>query len=205
MRQFERRRRVELLAEKLIRAERKVTPEDVQRVYRERFGETGRRVQARVLLLEVPTPPLEKGISKEDSDRLMAEALAARVRDAEALSARALAGEDFATLVRQHSEDAISRERDGVLEGGFRPDGWSSEVSAEVLGLARGAISEVVQQGRFLGVFEVLDFEEVPFESVREELERELRERRPATVEIAAYRNDLLKQSSVEVLPDIRR
>lgn len=205
MRQFERRRRVELLAEKLIKAEREVTPEDVERVYRERFGETGRRVQARVLLLEVPTPPLEKGISKEDADRLIAEALAARVRDAEALRARALAGEDFATLVRQYSEDAISRERDGVLEGGFRPDGWSSEVSTEVMALPRGAISEVVQQGRFLAVFEVLDFEEVPFESVREELERELRERRPATVEIAAYRNELLKQSSVEVLPDIRR
>ena len=204
-RQFERRRRVALIAEKVMLAERVVTPEQVRQAYTSRFGATGRRVQARVLLLEVPTPPLEKGVTKEQADVRIAEALQARVRDAEALRKRALAGEDFVTLVRQYSQDAISRERDGYLEGGFRPDGWSSDVSAEVMGLPRGGISKVVQEGRFLAIFEVLDFEEVPYESVADELERELREERPVAAEISAYRNMLLKQAQVELLPDLRR
>lgn len=205
MRQLKRRRHVALVAEKLMLAERKVTPEDVRSMYEQRYGATGRRVQARVLLLEIPTPRLPEGIAKEDADLLLQEALALRIQDAEALRARALAGEDFATLVRQHSQDAVSRERDGVLEGGFRPDGWSSDVGVEVMALPRGAISKVVQEGRFVAFFEVLDFEEVPFESVSAEIEREMRERRPEPVEIAAYRNMLLKASTVELLPDLRR
>lgn len=205
LRQFRRRRQVALVAEKVMLAERQVTPEEVRQVYGNRYGATGRRVQARVLLLEVPTPVMEKGIAKEAADALLQGALEARKRDAEALRARALAGEDFVTLVRQHSQDAVSRERDGVLEGGFRPDGWSSEVSAEVMSLERGAISEVVQEGRFVALFELLDYEHVPFEGVSAQIERELRERRPEPVEIAAFRNELLKAASVELLPDLRR
>jgi parvulin-like peptidyl-prolyl isomerase len=205
MRQLRRRREVALLAEKLILAERQVTPEDVKAVYLQRYGATGRRVQARALLLEVPTPPMPNSISKEESDKILQAALEARRKDAEELRARALAGEDFVTLVRQHSDDRISKERDGLLEGGFRPDGWSSEVSEEVMALPRGAISKVVQEGRFLAVFEVLDFEEVSLESVAAEIERELRERRPAAAEIAAYRNVLLKAATIDLLPDLRR
>jgi hypothetical protein len=99
----------------------------------------------------------------------------------------------------------VSKERDGLLEGGFRPDGWSATVSAEVMALPRGAISKVVQEGRFVALFEVLGFEEVPFESVREELERELNDRRVELIEVAAFRNELLKAASVELLPDLRR
>lgn len=204
-RRLRRRQRLVLIAEKLIQAERRITPEDVRLAYEQRFGTTGRRVQARTLLLEVPTPPMENGISKEEADALLQGALEARKQDAEALRARALAGEDFVTLVRQYSEDAVSKERDGVLEGGFRPDGWSATVSAEVMALPRGAISKVVQEGRYVALFEVLGFEEVSFESVREELERELNERRVEPIEIAAYRNELLRASQVELLPDLRR
>jgi parvulin-like peptidyl-prolyl isomerase len=204
-RRLRRRQRLVLLAEKLIRAQREITPEDVRRAFEQRFGTTGRRVQARVLLLEVPTPPMEDGIGKEQADALMQAALEARRQDAEALRTRALSGEDFVTLVRQYSQDPVSRERDGLLEGGFRPDGWSTTVSAEVMALPRGAISKVVQQGRFLAVFEVLAFEEVAFESVSAELERELEERRIEAIEIAAFRNELLKAASVELLPDLRR
>jgi parvulin-like peptidyl-prolyl isomerase len=204
-RRLRRRQRLVLLAEKLIRIERRITPEDVRLAYEQRYGTTGRRVEARALLLEVPTPPMENGISKEEADALLQGALEARKRDAEALRTRALSGEDFVTLVRQYSQDAVSKERDGVLEGGFRPDGWSSTVSAEVMALPRGAISKVVQEGRFVVLFEVLGFEEVSFESVREELARDLNERRIEPIEIAAFRNELLKAASVELLPDLRR
>lgn len=204
-RRLRRRQRLVLIAEKLIQAQRQITPEDVRLAFEQRYGTTGRRVQARALLLEVPTPAMENGISKEAADALLQGALEARKRDAEALRARALAGEDFVTLVRQYSQDAVSKERDGLLEGGFRPDGWSTPVSAEVMSLPRGAISKVVQEGRYVVIFEVLGFEEVSFESVRDELERELTERRIEPIEIAAFRNELLKASAVELLPDLRR
>jgi parvulin-like peptidyl-prolyl isomerase len=205
MEQLRRRRRVVLLAEKCILTERPVTPEMVKATFQARYGATGRRVQARVILLEVPTPKFEKGLSKAEVEALMEDASQARRRDAQALAERARAGEDFATLARQNSDDRISRELGGELEGGFRPDGWSSNVSTVVMGLPRGTISEPLQEGRFWAVFEIKDFETVDFESVRKEIEETLRARRPEDIEVAAYRNELLKPVEVELLPGLRQ
>jgi parvulin-like peptidyl-prolyl isomerase len=205
MAQLEQRARAKLLAEKVILAERKVTEEDVRARFKQLYGADGRRVRARVILLEIPRPDLPLGLSKEEIDARVAAGLAARRADAERLRARALAGEDFTTLARQESNEPLTRERGGELEGGFQADAWPVAVSSAVLALPRGAISEPLLAGRYWALFEVLDTQSVRFEDERELLAEELRTRRPTVLEIALYRNTLFQAAAVEILPGMTR
>jgi parvulin-like peptidyl-prolyl isomerase len=199
------RQRRDLLVEKLILAEREVDEADVRALFERRYGAQGRRVQARVILLEVPRPQLEPGLSREQLEARLAEAVEARRADAQALVERVRRGEDFATLARRFSEEPMTRERGGELEGGFRPDAWPADVARAVLALPRGAVSEPLLADRWWALFELVDAEPVALEQVREGLREELRKRRPGPVEIAAYRNVLLQAAEVELLPGLRR
>jgi parvulin-like peptidyl-prolyl isomerase len=205
MAQLAQRTRVKLLAEKVIVAERRITEEDVRARFEQLYGKEGRRVRARVILLEVPRPDLPPGLSKEEVNARVAAGLEARKADAQRLRERALAGEDFATLARQESNEPLTRERGGELEGGFRADGWPAKVSNAVLALPKGGISEPLIAGRYWALFEVLDSEPVSFEQERERLFEEMRTRRPNVPEIAVYRNTLFQAASVELLPGLTR
>jgi len=199
------RQRRDLLVEKLILAEREVGEADVRALFLRRYGEQGRRLRVRVILLEIPRPQLEPGLEREELEALLAAAVEARRRDAQALAERARRGEDFATLARRFGEEPITRERGGELEGGFRPDAWPSEVARAVLELPRGAVSEPLLAERWWALFEVVDEEPVTLDEVRAALREELRSRRPGPVEIAGYRNVLLQAAEVELLPGLRR
>lgn len=63
-------------------------------------------------------------------------------REAEELRARIEAGEDFATLAREHSDDSFSRNRGGRLDW-FAPEAFGPTVAEQVQALADGAISPV--------------------------------------------------------------
>jgi parvulin-like peptidyl-prolyl isomerase len=205
MAQIEQRARAKVLAEKVILAERKVTEEDVRARFKQLYGADGRRVRARVILLEIPRPDLPLGLSKEEVDARVAAGLEARRADAQRLRERALAGEDFTTLARQESNEPLSRERGGELEGGFQADAWPASVSSAVLALPRGAISEPLLAGRYWALFEVLETQTVRFEDESERLAEELRTRRPSALDIALYRNSLFQAAAVEILPGMTR
>lgn len=204
-RQTRRRQRVVLLVEKLMLAERVVTEEMVRARYERMFGATGRRVQARVLALEIKKPALEAGLEKEEVVARMEAAREARLQDALALVERARSGEDFAALVERYSDEPLTRERGGRLEGGFDPEAFSSVVTPVVMAMDRGEISEPMLEGRNWLVFEVTDFEEVSYESVKDELRAGLQSARPPISDVAAYRNVLLKESEVDVLQGMYR
>jgi parvulin-like peptidyl-prolyl isomerase len=205
LRQLAGRQRLTLLVEKLILREREVAAADVEARFRRLYGPDGRRVRARVILLEIPRPELPSGLSKEQAEALLRGALEARRRDALELLERARAGEDFATLARRFSDESLTRERGGELEGGFQPDGWPPEVSEAVLALPRGGLSEPLLVERWWALFEVVDLETVSLEDVRERLAEELRSARPTTPEVAGYRNTLLQAARIEVLPGMSR
>jgi peptidyl-prolyl cis-trans isomerase SurA len=63
---------------------------------------------------------------------------------AEALRARILAGEDFAKVAKEESDDSQTRAKGGDM-GWFPADGWGSAVRAQVEQLSDGGISPVFQ------------------------------------------------------------
>ena len=205
MRQASRRQRVVLLVEKLMLAERVVTEEMVRAKYDRLYGATGRTVEARVIALRVPKPELEAGLSKDQIQDRMQGAREARRRDAVKIVERAENGEDFAALAGRFSEEPLTRERGGRLEGGFDPEAWSADVTPTVMALARGEISEPLLEGNTWLVFEVTDFKEVSYESVAERLREELETARPPISDVAGHRNVLLKRSEVDVLQGMYR
>ncbi|MBM3990235.1 MAG: hypothetical protein FJ298_04420, partial [Planctomycetes bacterium] len=127
---------------------------------------------------------------------------AVRLR-AEALRARALAGEDFAQLAREFSGDGATRAAGGRIEGRFRAQDWPTAASAAVLALAPGQVSAVLDVERGFAFFEVLAAQSVPFEAVAAELRRELESERPAQGDLAAVRNVLVQRARIVSNPGV--
>lgn len=100
------------------------------------------------------------------SDTLAAKKLAESIRE------RALAGEDFAQLAKQHSEDPVSKEKGGDL-GFFPSSDLSSPYKDVVSSMAPGEISEIVQAEFGFHIIKVLERSEArlpTFENVKDEL-----------------------------------
>ena len=203
VRELAARMRTELMAERLMQAERVITAEDVRKRFEELYGSSGRAVRARMILLRVAPPPLEAGLSREQLDARFAEARRAVGEQAERLAQRLAAGEDFAALARKHSEDSATAASGGVLPDLFRPGAWTDEVAQAVLELRQGEVSAPLFTGRAWVLFEALSSEPVRLEEVEADLRAGLAAARPSEVEIATYRNVLLKRAEVEVLPSM--
>lgn len=106
---------------------------------------------------------------------------AAAREKAEAVRARALAGEDFALLAREHSEDEGSRARGGDL--GFNPKGRMVAPFDEAqFALAPGSVSELVETTYGFHVIEVVAVREgdVPVDEAKRELAEQLYREREA-------------------------
>jgi parvulin-like peptidyl-prolyl isomerase len=195
------RMRIELLTERLYLADRRVTPEMVRRRWEEVYGEGGRSIEARMILLRVGLPAPEPGLAREELQARIA-AESARTRElAVDLVGRLRDGEDFATLARRHSQEPGSAARGGQLDGRFRPETWPEPVARAVQALAPGELSEPLDLGTAWVVFQVLSVMDVAFEDVSADLEQSLREARPSFAELAAYRNGLMQHLEIEVLP----
>jgi peptidyl-prolyl cis-trans isomerase D len=97
------------------------------------------------------------------------------LKRAEQLRARAAAGEDFASLARQHSDDAITARNGGDI--GFLTKGTMPEPFDEALfSLKVGDISEVVETPYGFHIIEALGVREgdVPIDEAKRELAEEL-------------------------------
>jgi len=75
------------------------------------------------------------------SDLVSAEAARQKI---EALRARIVAGEDFATVAKEASDDTQTRAQGGDM-GWFQADAWGSAVGGQVKQLADGELSPVFQ------------------------------------------------------------
>jgi parvulin-like peptidyl-prolyl isomerase len=135
-------------------------------------------------------------------ERIVEAREAARI-EAQRVYERLNDGEDFASLARAVSSDDATKLAGGRLPGRFRPDQWPPEVGEAVMKLEVGQITPPLDTGRGFGIFEVLESRAVEFESVKDELEREILSERIPQGDLAGYRNVLFRQAQLEVRPDM--
>jgi parvulin-like peptidyl-prolyl isomerase len=195
------RARLDLLAQELILRERVVTEEELRAEFERQFGSEGRWLEARVIRVDVEPPDVSEIGTPEELEAAMAAAVDSARSKAAGLVGRLRAGEDFATLAREHSDEPVTAAAGGRLEGRFRSDAWPPEIAAGVRALKLGEISAPLYDGRSFLIFELLEERQVDYQNAREELRAELAERQPTPGDIAAYRNVLTKNAAVEVLP----
>lgn len=197
------RMRMDVLIDKMIRSERKITEEDVRRRWEGIYGPGGRSFDARMILVGAPaiqTPSPDA--TPSDLARAAQEANASMTKLAEDLVRRIRNGEDFGTLAERYSKDVQTAKRGGSMLGGrFRAEQWNDAVAKLVTELAPGEVSDPVALVQGMAIFERGPDRYVPLEDVRADLERQLREQRASDVECSYYRNALYKQSQVQIQP----
>ncbi len=203
VREWRRRQRIDLLAEKLLLSERRADDEALRQSFERAWGERGLWIEARLLLVAVEPPLLGDSITREVLEQRLVAARDAALAKARGLRQRLLDGEDFATLARAESSDDSSKLQGGRLPGRFRPDQWPAEVAKSVMTLEPGDISEPLDTGRGLALFEVLARRTVEFESVKDELRNEILNERIPQGDLAGYRNVLFKRAQMQVRPDM--
>lgn len=195
------RMRSNLLAEKLMLYERKVTDADLRAAFFEAYGADGERREVSLIGISSRPEALARDVSDEERRRLLAVALEQARAKAVELVARARAGADFAQLARENSDHGPTRELGGKLAGRFSTATFTPEIGKVVSQLPEGAISDPLAYGPTWYVFRVDSARKVTFEQVRDELERALKTRRPTLIELMSYRNSLAQPVKVELLP----
>jgi len=197
------RSQTDVLAEKMIIAERKVSPESVRFRYEELYGKTGERLEARVIALPILLENVEEGWSREELEAQLALAAdKARARALELL-ARLREGEDFAELARKESADANTRALGGRVAGRFREDRYTPEIYAAAQTAKVGEPIGPFRQANAWYLVEVIERRKVALDEVSAEIAEELRTRRPSLPELMTWRNSLRQKSKLEILPGL--
>jgi hypothetical protein len=145
----------------------KIAEEDLRKYYEEK--KDGYQ-QAKLKLIYIPfvNQPSSGGEKKSLTE---AEALA----KAEKLVAEARKGADFVKLVRENSEDPISKERDGDFGPIKKGDSLPDAIKQAVFALKAGEISDPVRQPNGYYIFRMVEFAPQAFDDIRVTLENELR------------------------------
>ena len=195
------RMRIELLCERLMMLDRKVTDEALRARFEDTYGKDGKLIKARMILLNVP---LTAGPAQETREQLDARLTAAKASvraKAQSLAQAVRDGADFAALARQHSQDQASAVKGGLLDARFSPEQWPDAIAKSVLLLDVGGVSDALEFGSSFVVLQVLAREAVSFDSVKADLALQMRAEAPPRAELSGYRNTLVKQAKVEILP----
>jgi hypothetical protein len=194
--------RMELQIEELLMQDRVIDEVAVKSEWYTRYGEHGKRIEARYIRRKIAVEPREEGegdraflrrvMTAGEEDYRLLEGLVQRVQD----------GEDFGALAQRYSDDEESARLGGRAPGGFVFEEWDDMVRTDLLLTPVGGLTEPLLVDATLYLFEVIGVEEVPFESVSAALRKELEEARPAGVERALYLNVLSRAHPYERLPD---
>jgi parvulin-like peptidyl-prolyl isomerase len=155
------------MTEEAIGKTAKLDEADVRKYYEAHQGEF-QQVRARHILIRVQGSPA--AVRPGEKDLTEAEALA----KAQDLRKRIQAGEDFAQLARQESDDTGSGANGGDL-GFFRRGQMVPSFEEAAFALQPGELSEPVKSPFGYHVIKVEDKESKSFEEVRPELERRMR------------------------------
>lgn len=194
------RTRTDLLAEKLLVRDRKVTPEDVKQRYTSQYGEDGERIEARWIVVLNKVEGVDPKWTRDDLIKAMVTAHERSGAQTTELVRRARAGEDFAQLAREHSDDEPTREKGGLLAERFRADAYPESFGIAVAKLGVGEITDALDYGNAWAAFQVVKRRKVTFEEVREELAAELATLRPSGLLVNGHRNALTQKVKLELL-----
>lgn len=205
LREMTRKTELDLLVEALIRRDRTVTDAEVARAWEARHGPGGVLRELRWIRLDPEPLPPDPERGPEETARLAAAALERERALARDLRARLLAGEDFATLARQHSDDEATRLAGGRPDDDVRAQELPAPLRGPVEALAPGEVTAPIEHDDAIWLLECLAVRVTPLAQVADQLRRELLDARPADVEVAARRNALAQNARLELLPALVR
>jgi peptidyl-prolyl cis-trans isomerase C len=97
---------------------------------------------------------------------------------AEELRARAAAGADFVALVKEHSEDQASRDKNGDYPPMRQSDPLPEPVKKAVFSLKPGGVSEPIRQANGFYIFKLEGVDAKPLAEVREQIVNQIRQER---------------------------
>ena len=190
------------LAREMTRRVRSVPEELVVRDWEHFYGPQGKEYALSGIRIEVAleTPADSAQQVVETARRKVFNAALARALE---VRERALAGEDFAALAREVSEDPESRSRGGRLDAKFRPPGWNAPFVESILALGAGAISQPMYAKGGYWIVKVEGVVETPLAQVRQELEARLVELGPEDFEVAATWKAITAGMKFELAPGL--
>lgn len=200
-RQTSHRARTSLLAEQALLKVREFTELEVRQLWAQRYGPQGRTQHVRLLVKLSKPPVIPEGSSPDEAKRLRDQAKEKVRVGIAALRVRIEDGEDFAALARRFSDDEVSRKNGGLLGEPFATRVWPESFVQAVAALKIGHLTEPLFESGGWFLFELITDETVAFDSVRAELEAELKSSRPPALEVAVFMKDLLADSHWRVLP----
>ncbi|MBI3683595.1 MAG: peptidylprolyl isomerase [Acidobacteria bacterium] len=139
-----------------------VTAEEQRKHYEQRKGDY---LQAKVKIIYIPfvtaQTPVAQGARKPLAE---SEALA----KSESVVAQIRNGADFIKLVKEHSEDPVSKEKDGDFGPIKRTDKLPDAIKQAVFALKPGEVSDPVRQPNGYYVLKLVALESQPFEQVKD-------------------------------------
>lgn len=97
---------------------------------------------------------------------------------AEELRAKAAAGADFVALVKEHSEDQASRDKNGDYPPMRQSDPLPEPVKKAVFSLKPGGVSEPIRQANGFYIFKLEGVDAKPLAEVREQIVNQIRQER---------------------------
>jgi hypothetical protein len=131
--------------------------------------------QARVKVLYIPFRSQEAPEGGAQGTTLTEAEAKAKAED---LLKQIRSGADFVALVKQHSGDAVSREKGGDFGVIRRSDNLPEEVKSTVFALKPGEVSSPVRQPNGYYLFRLEELREQPFEEVQQQITDQLRQQK---------------------------
>jgi parvulin-like peptidyl-prolyl isomerase len=197
--------RRQALTNELVRRSRVVSPEQIRELWEGRYGPEGRRLRVSRLFLQVDPPEQPPGTSREEAKALGELAQRETLKRAEDLHARLVAGADFSQLVREFSNDMISRPAGGRLDKALEPADWPGLERKDLRGKEVGALLPPFYSRGGYNLLRVDAVELTPLETVAATLERELADAPADALEAQALNNSFLDAARLELLAELDR
>ena len=145
-----------------------ITADDVQKYYAENKS---RYDQVKLKVIYIPFSSAPAGTAAASTKHLAEEQAKAK---AEQLIKEIKGGADFVKLVKENSEDASSKAKDGDMGMMSRADNLPESIRSVVFGLKAGEVSDPVRQPNGFYIFRA----ERPLEQVQEQLVKQMQSER---------------------------
>jgi peptidyl-prolyl cis-trans isomerase C len=149
-----------------------ITADDLQKYYAENKS---RYDQVKLKVIYIPFSSAPAANSAEGKKHLTEEEAKAK---AERLIKEIKAGADFVKLVKENSEDASSKAKDGDMGTLSRADNLPESIRSVVFALKAGDVSDPVRQPNGFYIFRADEVSQRPLEQVREQLVKQLQSER---------------------------
>ena len=149
-----------------------ITAEDLQKYYAENKS---RYEQVKLKVIYIPFSSASAGAAAAGTKHLTEEQAKAK---AEQLIKEIKGGADFVKLVRENSEDASSKAKDGDMGTMSRADNLPESIRSVVFALKVGEVSDAVRQPNGFYIFRAEEVSQRPLEQVREQLVKQLQSER---------------------------